>query len=702
MIKKSILGVLLVIVVAVAWFYILGRGAFGGPWQSAATAPGPRLQDVVPPERTPQVLFGDLHTHSNYSLDAYLFSSNVIKGGGVMTPADACDFARYCSALDFWSINDHAESLTPRVWGDTVAAIRACNAMAGPPENPDMVSFLGWEWSNSNRDDVPSHYGHKNVVFRTWEEGNAPTRPIASQRGYPIARIPAVVFGVLSLLDGIGFASDFAWYVREVRNTPVCPDGIASDELPADCREVALTPTSLYRKLDEWGFDAMVIPHGLAWGNTNPLAADFRTQLDEYEQRYQMLLELYSGHGNSERFEDFQRIATSEDGRAYCPPSTENFTPCCQQAGRIVRRRCEDPGSPRCDEEVATAIQAFVDKGAPAGRRLIEETSLDDWEGCGQLQNAFQPTSMYVPRLSAQYNLALGFDEDGNPKRAKFGLIGSSDGHQARPGSSYKESNRLRYTDSKDVGRTWLSRNAFQADQESGSFYYTGGLLATHTTGRDRDSVWQALVNRNVYATSGDRMLVWFDLLNGPNGEVPMGSEVQLDETPRFRVKALGALEQKRGCPDHAVAALGEERIRSLCMGECYNPADRRKAITRVEIVRIRPQVSPDESIAPLIENTWQVFECPGDGTGCTVEFEDAEYVTARRPALYYARVIQESQPLIGGDPFGCEYDDEGICVRRNYCIGSGATPDNNCLAQAEPRAWTSPIFLEHPRSGRR
>ena len=42
MIKKGILGVLLVIVVAVAWFYVLGRGAFGGPWQSAATAPGPR------------------------------------------------------------------------------------------------------------------------------------------------------------------------------------------------------------------------------------------------------------------------------------------------------------------------------------------------------------------------------------------------------------------------------------------------------------------------------------------------------------------------------------------------------------------------------------------------------------------------------------------------------------------------------------
>jgi hypothetical protein len=177
-----------------------------------------------------------------------------------------------------------------------------------------------------------------------------------------------------------------------------------------------------------------------------------------------------------------------------------------------------------------------------------------------------------------------------------------------------------------------------------------------------------------------------------------MGSEVWLDETPRFRVKALGALEQLPGCPDYAVKALGEERIQSLCGGECYQPGNRRKTISRIEIVRIRPQVSPDETIAPLIEDNWRVFECPGDSAGCTVEFEDPDYTVAKRPALYYARIIQQAEPLIGGDPFGCEYDEKGNCSRRNYCIGSNSAPDNNCLAEAEPRAWTSPIFVEYPQ----
>ncbi|MGI9287585.1 MAG: DUF3604 domain-containing protein [Pseudomonadales bacterium] len=703
MIKKTLLSIVALILALLALFYVVGKGWFGEPWNSKPVATGPRPEPqshggVRSPKNESLPLFGDLHVHTNHSIDAYLFSTSLVKGGGVVTPADACDFARYCSALDFWSINDHAEGLTPRVWNDTVNAIRNCNALAGNPADPDMVSFLGWEWSNGSKDDVPSHYGHKNVIFRSWEQGQTPTRPIAAKRQYGLTRTPPVVLGMLSLLDGFGETGDLGWYMQESRSTPICDDHIASDRLPANCREVALTPQTLYRKLDEWGFDSLVIPHGLSWGNTNPLEGDFKDQLDQHEQRYQKLLELYSGHGSSELFEDFRRISRGENGRLQCPEATDNFTPCCQQAGVIARKRCEDPQSDACEQDVEDAIARFLERGAPAGRKIFADAALDDWAGCGQLRNTFQPSSMYVPRLSAQYNLALGFDERGEPKRARFGLMASSDGHQARPGSSYKENNRLLYTDHKDIGRENLRADLFTADKESGGFYYTGGLIAAQSKGRDRDSIWQALNNRNVYATSGDRMLVWFDLVNAPSGPLPMGSEVSMNDTPRFRVKALGAFEQQPGCPDFAVAALGNERAQSLCGGECYHPGgDRRKTISRIEIVRIRPQVSPDEKIAPLIENAWRTFECPADGSGCEVEFDDPDYSSAGRSTLYYARVIQEAQPLIVGDPFGCEYDDAGVCVKRNYCIGKDAKPDMNCLAEAEPRAWTSPIFVEFP-----
>ena len=699
MIKKLFLLLLLLLVLAISFLYAVGSGVFGEPWSPEPVTPGSRIlpEPVDTPYGEPQVLFGDLHSHTNYSLDAYIYNTQWMKGTGKVTPADACDFARYCSALDFWSINDHAEGLTPRVWADTLQSIRECNESAGDPLNPDMVSFVGWEWSNINKEDVPNHYGHKNVIFRTWEPGLTPTRPIAARTEDIFAPVPAPVLGMLGFSEGIRTASDLGWYMDESKSTPICRDDLPSDQLPDDCREVALTPSALFRKLDEWGFDSIVIPHGLAWGTTNPLGGDFQTQMDEHQQRYQKLLEVYSGHGSSELFFDFERIGVSADSGNYCPLATENFTPCCRQAGEIARRQCETPGSSRCDLAVQQAVDKYVEAGTPAGRNVFPDATLDDWAGCGQLQNTFQPSALYVPKLAAQYSLALGFDEEGEPKRAKFGLIGSSDGHQARPGASYKESSRLLYTDSKDLGRDSLDLESFAPDKESGSFYYTGGLVAVHVEGRDRDSIWAALDSRNVYATSGNRMLVWFNLMNGPSGSVPMGTEVTMQGTPRFRVRALGEFEQKPGCPDYARAALGEERLKLLCGGECYRPTgDKRKAVSRIEIIRIRPQISPTEKITPLIEDPWKVFPCAGTGEGCAAEFEDPEYSAGGRSSLYYARVIQEEENLINGDPFGCEYDEKGQCIKRNYCVENNAKPDMNCLSKAEPRAWTSPIFLEY------
>ena len=87
----------------------------------------------------------------------------------------------------------------------------------------DMVSYLGWEWTNGNKDNVPSHYGHKNVIFRAWEPGQTPSRPIAGKEQYFLSSVPPPVLGVLSLYEGVGDASDFGWYVQESKSTPTCP-----------------------------------------------------------------------------------------------------------------------------------------------------------------------------------------------------------------------------------------------------------------------------------------------------------------------------------------------------------------------------------------------------------------------------------------------------------------------------------------------
>ena len=113
-----------------------------------------------------QILFGDLHVHTTYSSDAFRMTLPMVQGEGAQPPADACDFARVCSSLDFWALTDHAESLTPRHWTDVKQSIRQCNAVAGNPENPDVTAFVGFEWTQAGATPA-QHYGHKNVIFKS-------------------------------------------------------------------------------------------------------------------------------------------------------------------------------------------------------------------------------------------------------------------------------------------------------------------------------------------------------------------------------------------------------------------------------------------------------------------------------------------------------------------------------------------------------
>jgi hypothetical protein len=747
--KALLIAGLLVIAVAGTWTLASLNGWLARPVMGGAPANLPRPSDVsatwqqaqrhaasiVAGDPAKQILFGDLHVHTTFSGDAFIRSLPMLNGEGAHPPADACDFARYCSALDFWSINDHAEGISPRMWQETKQAIRQCNAVT-EADNPDVVAFLGWEWTQSNAADAASHFGHKNVIFLDTEEQTVPTRPIGSAAFRAIGEEKSqFVDFLLPPLDRIrnplfDFTNrqlyfDLHGMMTEWAAVPYCEDGVHVRDLPIDCSERAATPSVLFKKLDEWGTESIVIPHGNAWGMTVPPGSSWDHQLraGNHDPERQILIEIYSGHGNSEQYRPWRAVGFDENGKAFCPEPGNGYTPSCWRAGEIITERCRAAGfdEEECETRAARARRDYLSRGN-LGFHTIPGQRAQDWSDAGQCRDCFLPVFNLRPGYSTQYALSISnLDNEGKPRRFRFGLIGSSDSHRGRPGVGYKEFSRHGMTDAHGpASPAWESRlkddpgeplpksllrpvrmtmlNFSEFERRAG-FLTTGGLVATHAEGRDRDAIWAALKRKEVYATSGPRILLWFDLLNANQGELPMGSNAELTANPRFRVRAVGSFKQKPGCPEHSLTALGPDGIARVCRGECYNPSDERYAITRIEVVRIRPQMVPDEPVDDLIEEQWRMFDCEPDPGGCIQEFEDAEFADAGRDAVYYVRAIQEPTPKVNGGNLRCEYDEDGNCVKMNICYGGYRTDRNDdCLWDVEERAWSSPLFVDYRR----
>lgn len=718
-------------------YVVYGGGKHEGPGQIHARPlsakhvkdRSARQENIPQRPSTKQILFGDLHVHTTFSTDAFMRSLPIVGGEGAHPPADACDFARYCSSLDFFGLTDHAEALTPQHWRESIDSIRACNEAAGDPKNPDLVAYMGFEWSQVGQTPA-EHYGHQNVLFHNTGEKDLPTRPIAAPgliqnvfargAGLPLLTLAAIPIREFSQRQRY---IDTLTFFRETTSVPPCAAGVDVHALPNDCREFAAKPSELFEKLAQWNMDSLVIPHGTTWGFYTPPGYTYDKQIAPAERNpdKQRVLEIFSGHGNSEEYRDFKDIDYDDKGQAFCPAPTASYEPCCHRAGEIIRSRCGNIPADQCEKRVADAKIKYLDGGA-AGHLSVPGADVEDWKECGQCRDCFAPAFNYRPGGSAQYILAKGnFDNSEKPNHARFGFIASSDNHSARPGTGYKEYARHGNTETAGAcSEEWRDRlfttiqskpEAATVNQEllnslppfrlvdlerQASFFMTGGLVAVHAETRNRDAIWDALKKREVYGTSGDRILLWFDRINGPNAPATMGSEAKMHETPRFRVKAAGSFVQLPGCPDFGEGGLPAAEVQRLCLGECYHPGDTRKPITRIEVIRIRPQKTANEPLKDLIQDPWKKIDCPKDPAGCSVEFADDDFMTAGRETVYYVRAIQEPSPAVNGDHLRCKRNDKGECIELKPCYGDYRTPfKDDCLANHEERAWSSPIYLD-------
>ena len=654
---------------------------------------------------TSVILFGDLHSHSANSLDAAMLHLPLVGGAGFRGPDMSCEFARYCSDLDFWSINDHAEQQTIEQWRENITAVRQCEAKyASSEDRHPMTSFLGWEWTQVEEEPGKT-YGHRNVVLKEFDP--VLPRPLAAPTKF--ADISPGLFRILATVlwfidsENKPMHKRILETVTALKERPLCDPSANPRNLPPDCMEVASTPVDIARRLAIWDLDALVIPHGMTWGAYHAPLANWQDMAlrGMHAPENGSLIEIDSGHGNGESYRTFRHTVLDDNGELICPEPTPDFEPCCWRAGEIARVRSlscgVNPSGKACQRAVKEARHAYVMAGIN-GHRTIKADA-EDWRGCGQCLDCEQPASLHRSLESVQAALAVGnYSDPDHPWAYPFGFIGSTDSHQAGPGAGYKEFPAMSDTYGSQYPATRplvrMAGRAVTPDfRRQQSYFYGGSLVAVHAFSRDREGIWEALKARRTYATSGDRIKLWFDI-ELESRTWPMGSEVTAQTAPVFRVRAIGAPKQKPGCPKYVHRTKSQAFIDKVCFGECYFPTDQRYRIVKIDLVKVQPRRTPDEPLEKLIHDPLDTYVCESGLEECVATFRDPDFITEGRAAAYYVRVYQEPTPQFNAGNLRCMAGASGPCETIRPCEEGFDNGEDTCMTAAPEMAWSSPIFV--------
>jgi hypothetical protein len=432
--------------------------------------------NAVPGQK--QLLWGDLHVHTAWSLDAYAF-------GAIATPADAYAFARgqelrlangemtrIDRPLDFTAVTDHAETFdvmflcTDPSYSDHAycRAIRDGHRQrTGPGGRNVFTEFLlpivaqspGREPEICNDADGYCVQGSKGQWRRVQEVANLHNDPcqFTAMIGYEWSASPGgrhwhrnVIFRSAQVPDQ---AFDYLRYPR------VQQLWAALDE---SCRP-------------EDGCDVLAIPHNINWSDGGGFDVTEETPAQTaLRARYERLAEIHQEKGNSECLP----VTRSDDGTD-C--SFERLTGNFAQ-DHVSGQGGEDPDE-RWQRMRSTYYRSLLTRG------LLEFEASD---------RALNPLML--------------------------GAIGSTDNHLGTPGRVQE-------------GDYWGSMSMLWQDDDarlSNTGHNPGGLVAVWAEQNTRGSVFDALQRREAYATSGPRISLRFGVVapEATTDTACTGSEVDL------------------------------------------------------------------------------------------------------------------------------------------------------------------------------
>ena len=114
--------------------------------------------------------------HNGFSAVGSLFSDRLLVLGGLVIVALAL-----AGLVTVFSTDRDNVLIDSGTWDKAIDTVRNCNRVAGDPENPDVVAFMGYEWTHVGSI-AEQHYGHHNVLYRDTDEAGLPPRPVSAIR----------------------------------------------------------------------------------------------------------------------------------------------------------------------------------------------------------------------------------------------------------------------------------------------------------------------------------------------------------------------------------------------------------------------------------------------------------------------------------------------------------------------------------------
>ncbi len=642
----------------------LGLGLTGIAGTSAGA---PMVTEVREPcaDSTPlrRPYFGDLHIHTRYSADAYIYGSrgspqdaySFARGGEITLSDDAEEQTRTASIdrpLDFAAVTDHAEfygevdlCTTP---GSLVYDNSLCELLRRP--EPDLsdrfLATLQWLFP-LGIPNPPTELPFCGMVgidcdasaVSVWQQIQA-----AAEAAYD--RTASCTFTTF-----IGYEHTPSPIGRHLhRNVIFRNENVPASALSHLETYAGGTPQGLWSAIESQcldadnGCDALIIPHNpnLSGGLQFFDPADAAEA--ERRQQLEPLVEMHQVKGNSEcRFDQLAGAGTGTE------------------------------------DELCTFEQEPLAHQSPDA--VLEP--VDEYPARNLVRN--------VLKDGLRFEETLGI----NPFR--FGLIGSTDTHNANPG------------DVEDA--TWPGA---QGNEDSSPGRQIGrnirsnpgGLAVVWAEENARDAIFEGLRRRETYATSGTRPVVRF-FAGDLDGVVCGGSDF-VEQAYATGVPMGGTLGTMCGAnvPRFAVWAMKDagtiERpgtdLQRVQIVKGWLDAD---GVTHEQVFDVAGDAMNGAGVDPST--------CAPTGAGaaelCSI-WEDPTFVPSQR-AFYYVRVLENPTCrwsthvclAAGVDPFAPDCAAQAALAGPDFadcCLGQDN--DEFLSPVIQERAWTSPVWYQPER----